>query len=440
MAGTKRTLKEAGVASGSKKAGAARLVILVMFSIAFTSAAGGQSTPREHGGFAQDYREFKTTYETEMRRQGIAGSSFYLVRDNRVIAREFYGLADAERVRPVDEDTIYHWASITKTFTGIAIMQLRDRGLLKLDDPVVKYLPELRAAHNPYGDMGDITIRHLMTHSAGFRNPTWTWRDEGKDWQPFEPERWEQLVAMMPYTEVLFKPGSRFSYSNPGVIYLGRIIELLTREDYEVYIDKNIFKPLEMYRSYFDATPYHLLRYRSHSYYVRDGRRTQARFDFDTGITVSNGGLNATLPDMVRYVNFLLGDPERQAAYDGVLKRSSLEEMWQPRLVAAGDFTQGWMSERTAVGLSFFIDDIAGLRYVGHNGDQNGFKSYLSLCPATRTASLLVFNTETRPTVNGPANLLAPESKIAQSVLKLFQAAARARQAPRSGASHADGN
>jgi hypothetical protein len=95
--------------------------------------------------------------------------------------------------------------------------------------------------------------------------------------------------------------------------------------------------------------------------------------------------------------------------------------MWRPQMVAAGDFTQGWMREDTAVGLSFFVDDIGGRRYVGHNGDQNGFKAYMSLCPATRTASLLAFNTETRPTVTGPENLLAPESKIARSVLRLFQ-------------------
>ena len=399
-----------------------RLLCVALCLLCLTPAAGGQTVSRQTGGFARALQEFKMNYEAELRRSGIVGSSFYLVRDNRVIARELYGLADAERRRPVDEETIYHWASITKTFTGIAIMQLRDRGRLKLDDPVVKYLPELRAVHNPFGDMSEITIRQLMSHSAGFRNPTWTWRDDDKNWQPFEPRRWEQLVAMMPYTEVLFRPGSRFSYSNPGVIYLGRIIELLSGDDYEVYIDKNIFKPLEMHRSYFDQTPYHLLKDRSHSYYVRDGKRTEARFDADTGITVSNGGLNSPLPDMVRYVNFLVGDTARQAVYDGVLKRSSLEEMWQPQLPTNGDFTQGWMREQTAVGLSFFLDDIDGRRYVGHNGDQNGFKAYLSLCPATRTASILVFNTETRPTTNGPDNLRATESKLALSVLKLFRA------------------
>ena len=401
-----------------KNSKALRYLILAVSFIATMNAALAQSIPVN---FERAYREFRANYESELRKHGIVGSSFFFIHDNRVLARELYGLAHVELSRPVSEDTIYHWASITKTFTGIAILQLRDRGLLKLEDPVVKYLPELKAVHNPHGDMGEITIKHLLTHSAGFRNPTWTWRDDDKDWQPFEPQRWEQLVAMMPYTEVLFKPGSRYSYSNPGVIYLGRIIELLSRDDYAVYIDKNILKPLEMYRSYFDATPYHLLKFRSHSYYVMDGKRVPGRFDADTGITVSNSGLNAPLPDMVKYVNFLLGDPKQQAVYDEVLKRSSLEEMWQPQLIAANDFTQGWMNENTAVGLSFFIDDIEGRRYVGHNGDQNGFKSFLSFCPGARTASLLVFNTQIKPTTNSPRNLLSPESKIARTVLKLFQ-------------------
>jgi hypothetical protein len=123
---------------------------------------------------------------------------------------------------------------------------------------------------------------------------------------------------------------------------------------------------------------------------------------------------------MVKYVNFLLGDAKKQAVYDGVLKRSSLEEMWRPQLVA-GDFTQGGMTNKTAIGLAFFIDEIEGQQYVGHTGDQNGFKSFLSFCPGTRAASLLVFNTEIQPTTNNPRNLSFPESKIARSAQKLLQ-------------------
>lgn len=349
--------------------------------------------------FAQVRREFKTFYDQSMRKHGIVGSSFMLIQDGQVIAQEFFGLANQEKQQPVDENTIYHWASITKTFTGVAIMQLRDRGLLKLDDPIIKYLPELREVHNPFGDMSQITIKHLMSHSAGFRAPTWPWGGD-KDWHPHEPQHWSQLVAMMPYTEISFKPGSKFSYSNPGIIFLGRVIELLTKDDYEVYIDKNIFKPLEMYRSYFDTTPQHLLKHRSHSYYLKEGKLTPGRFDVDTGITVSNGGLNAPLPDMVKYVSFLAGDVRRQAIYDQVLKRASLEEMFQSQInIEPSAIVQPeGQNRKDAMGLMFFIEDNFGQRFIGHSGSQNGFISHFYLRPDTRTAYVIAFNTHAMPT------------------------------------------
>jgi CubicO group peptidase (beta-lactamase class C family) len=256
---------------------------------------------------------------------------------------------------------------------------------------VTKYLPELRAVHNPYGSTDEITIRHLMTHSAGFRNPTWPW-DKGEPWEPFEPTEYSQLVAMLPYTEILFKPGSKFSYSNPAVIFLGKIIEKLSGDDYEVYIDKNILKPLEMYRTYFDATPYHLLKYRSASYYIENGKRTEGRFDANTGITVSNSGLNSPLPDMIKYLNFLVGDPKKQDVYDGILKRSSLEEMWQPQIKTEVD-ANGNRGFTTDVGLIFFLNRTASGTLLGHGGDQNGFISYIDFDPKRRAASILVFNT-----------------------------------------------
>ncbi len=375
----------------------ARVAVFLLSAISITSPniADSQS-PRN---FAQVRRDFKLFYDQSMRKHGIVGSSFMLVQDGQVIAQEFFGLANQEKQQPVDENTIYHWASITKTFTGIAIMQLRDRGLLKLDDPIVKYLPELKAVHNPHGDMSQITIKHLMSHTSGFRGPTWPWGGD-KDWQPHEPTEWSQLVAMMPYTEILFKPGSKFSYSNPGIIFLGRVIELLTGDDYEVYIDKNIFKPLEMYRSYFDATPYHLLRYRSHSYYLKEGKLTPGRFDVDTGITVSNGGLNAPLTDMVRYINFLMGDLKRQAIYDQVLKRLSLEEMFQPQIsIEPSAITQPeGQNRKDAMGLTFFIEDNFGQHFIGHSGGQNGFISHFYLRPDTHTAYIVAFNTHATPT------------------------------------------
>jgi CubicO group peptidase (beta-lactamase class C family) len=352
----------------------------------------------------QKFTRFRETFRKELAAAGIVGGSVVFIKDGKTLLEDHVGSANLEKKQPVNADTIYHWASNTKPFTGIAIMQLRDRGLLKLDDPVTKYLPELRDVHNRFGSMDEITIRHLMTHSAGFRGSTWPW-DAGKEWEPFEPTDYSQLVAMFPFTEILFKPGSKFSYSNPGIIFLGRIIEKLTGDDYEVYVDKNILKPLGMHRSYFDATPYHLLPHRSHSYYIRDGKRTEARFDVNTGITVSNSGLNSPISDMVKYLNFLVGTgsgsdrpPVRTASgsdwvpYDTILKRSSLEEMWRPQLPTTID-ANGNTGFTTDIGLIFFLNRRNDRTFLGHGGDQNGFISYIDFEPATRQASIVVFNT-----------------------------------------------
>ena len=196
-----------------------------------------------------------------VRAVGIVGSSLLLVENGHVTHRNAVGYQDLATRRRVDDETIYHWASVTKTLTGLAILQLRDRGRLSLDDPAVKYVPELREIHNPYGDVAQVTVRSLMSHSSGLRAATWPWGGD-QPWQPFEPTRWDQFVAMLPYTDLRFQPGTRYSYSNPGVIVLGRIIELLSGDDYEVYVAKNIFMPLGMNRSFFDRAPYHLLEHR----------------------------------------------------------------------------------------------------------------------------------------------------------------------------------
>ena len=349
--------------------------------------AGGPAAPSAWDTFTAFYHRLIAEHR-------IVGSSVIVVHDNHVVERAVVGLQDRDGGIAVDEDTIFHWASITKTFTGIAIMQLRDRGLLALDDPIDRYVPEIRAIHNPFGGATQITIRHLMTHSAGLRGGTWPWGGD-EAWHPFEPPGWDQLVAMLPYTDVRFEPGSRYSYSNPGIIFLGTTIERLAEEPYETYIDKHILKPLEMYRTYFDTSPPHLLAHRSHSYQHGATGVEEARFDFNSGVTVSNGGLNAPMTDMVRYVNFLVGEPARASAHAMVLKRESLEEMFAPAIGR----TATNPDERS--GLIFFLERLEGRNLVGHTGSQNGFYSNLWFDPVARTASLVVANTPATTPDNG---------------------------------------
>jgi len=321
---------------------------------------------------------------------GIVGATLALVRHGAIIAVDYHGQADRASSRRVDERTIYHWASITKTFTGVALMQLRDRGLLDLDDPAVEYVPELRQVHAPFGPIEDVTLRHLLAHTSGFRDPTWPW-DEGEAWQPFEPTEWSQLVAMMPYTRLQFPPGSRYGYSNPGVIFVGRTLERVTGDVYEAYVDKNLLDALEMESAYFDGTPWRLLPDRSNSYRVVDREPVARGLDFNTGITVSNGGLNATVTDMAKWIGFLSGSGagERSATYDAVLARSTLEEMWEAVAPVEDHPTLG----PVRVGLSFFLYDGGGRRVVGHTGSQHSFRSFILVDPASGLGLIGAWNT-----------------------------------------------
>jgi CubicO group peptidase (beta-lactamase class C family) len=355
----------------------AAATILTVMLAPFISPAAAQVP----AGFDPAWKSVSEAFRDRVTGEGIVGASLAFVVGGEIVAAEYVGLADRATRRAVDERTIYHWASITKTFTAIALMQLRDRGLVSLDDPVTRYVPEIRGAHNPFGSMDDITLRHLLTHTAGFRAATWPWG--GEPWHPHEPTEWSQLVAMMPYTDVAFEPGSKFSYSNPGIVFIGRVIETVTGEPYEAYVEKNILRPLGMSTAYFDRTPYHLLPWRSNSYFSGPEGLRENGLDFDTGVTVMNGGLNASVPDMARYLGFLVG-----ASGVDVLSRASLEEMWR-EAVPAG--TEAGLAQ--GMGLGFFLLHDGARTFVGHTGSQMGFISFIHVDPETGTGAIGNFNT-----------------------------------------------
>src|SRR5580692_4821937 len=314
------------------------------------------------GGGAQ-IEAFHAKFESALTQHGVVGGGFAFVHGAAEATQYFFGEARNGTHQRVDAETTYNWASITKTMTAIAILQLRDRGRLSLDDAALRYVPELRQVHSDYGSIDSITIRHLLTHSGGFRNPTWPWDCDDAtncDWQPFEPTKWAQVAAMLPYTHIAFAPGSRWSYSNLGYVFLGQIIERLSGDDFEVYIDKNILKPLGMTASYFDRAPYFLESHVSGSYLRAGDKLTPEPFNFDTGITTSNSGLKAPIPDMVKYLRFLIGDPSNPL-YELVLKRSSLEEAWTGVLPVAEPgqastaYTAGPHGTQPKTGLGFFV-------------------------------------------------------------------------------------
>ena len=335
--------------------------------------------------FAAAAAEVAATFRRECEAAGVVGAGLAIVRGGELAAFAGHGLADRAGGRAVDLDTNFHWASCTKTFTAIAVMQLRDRGKLGLDQPIVELVPELRDVHNPFGPNTAITVRHLLQHAGGFRAATWPWGGD-LDWHPHEPTQWSQLVAMLPYTSVQFEPGSKFAYSNPGIVFLGRAIERVTGEEYEVHMEKNVLRPLGMARAYFDRSPWHLQRFRSHSYEGAGAAAKDLGPDFDTGVTVSNGGLNASLADMAKYLSFLLGAAPAGSDASDVLAPASLAAMWQPALPTNAAGTEH-------IGLGFFVQEHGGTRFPTHTGSQRAFVSFFYVHPASGTGACAAFNT-----------------------------------------------
>jgi CubicO group peptidase (beta-lactamase class C family) len=334
-------------------------------------------------------------FDSYVATDSIVGAATLVMKDGHVLAHHESGFGDRALGQRVDTNTIFHWGSITKSLTAISVMQMVQRDRLSLDSRATDFIPELRRVHSAYGSMDSITVRMLLSHSSGLQGGTWPWT-RGRPWEPFEPTTWEQLVAMMPYQELAFKPGARYSYSNPGFIYLGRIVEQLTGDPWEAYVQKNIFTPLGLTRSYFNSTPYHLAQYRSNNYYLAKdsagatGVKPNGR-DFNPGITIPNGGWNAPLGDLATYVAFLTnashGDGATQRTYDTVLPHATFERMWEPRYVTGTDSTGEWM------GLSFFVNTKGGATIVGHTGSQAGFRAYFYWNPATKVAVIAAFNT-----------------------------------------------
>ncbi len=380
------------------------------------TAGAGHSAVR---GFPAAWAKAVANFRTDLASQAVVGGSLNFVHDGEVLGAEHYGFADLDIGRKVDADTIYHWASITKTFTAIAFMQLRDRGLVSLDDPLVKYIPAVRAVHDPYGTIDQITMRQLLTHSSGFRDATFPWAD-GKPWEPLEPHDWSILEAMMPYTEIEFAPGSKYSYSNPGLSMVGRVVELVSGQHIDSFIDKNIFKPLDMRRSYFDLTPNFLLKDRSNNYFTDGGKPVANGLEVDTGLTLGNGGLNAPLTDFVKYTNFLLGIRDN-GNYADVLSRKTLAEMWVPR------YPTDYVAEpdvREQMAMPFFVIDYGPpdktIRYIGHTGSQVGFLSFFYIHPETRSAVIWVINS--RPHENFRPMVYAERHKIFDTLFPVFEA------------------
>ena len=253
----------------------------------------------------------------------VPGAAWGIVIDGRLAHSGVAGVREVATSAPVNADTVFRIASMTKSFTAMAILKLRDEGKLSLDDLAERYVPELKGLRYPTTDSPRITVRHLLTHSEGFPedNP---WGDQ----QLAESE--EEFSRMMrggiPFSNA---PGIAYEYSNYGFAILGRIVSRVSGQAYDQYISQAILEPLGM-----TSTTLHPSKVPANRLavgYRWEDERWKEEPALPHGSFGAMGGLLTSVPDLSRYVGALLDAwPPRDGAETGPIRRASLREMQQP--------------------------------------------------------------------------------------------------------------
>jgi CubicO group peptidase (beta-lactamase class C family) len=336
----------------------------------------------------------------------IPGVSVGIVRDQDLIWNNGYGYSNFETKRPADADTLYSICSISKLFTSIGIMQLRDANKLTLRDSVGDHLEwfDITQAHD---DSGPITIESLLTHSSGLPResdfPYWG----GPDF-PF-PTR-QQMIEKLKTQRTLYPAQRHYQYSNLALSLAGEIVKERSGQEYQAYIEANILDPLGLS----STRTYYPEKMRGDELAIgytglgRSGTREPVNPFFTRGITPA-AGFTSSVNDLARFASWQFRLLEEGG--EGVLHANTLREMHRVHWI---DDDKGWM-----FGLGFEIWRVGEITVVGHGGGCPGYITNFLMTPKKKIAIVALTNAS-----DGRAK------HVAQNMLKTISAALKKAETP----------
>lgn len=318
----------------SKNLGLVCILILSIFLFTFPTSGSSQTL--------QDKVE---EYIGAWVKMGRFSGSVLIAKSGEVLFSKGYGMANHEHDIPNTPQTKFRLGSVTKQFTAAAIMQLQEEGRLNVDDTLDKYIPDY-----PSGDR--ITIHHLLTHTSGIVNVTSL--PEFRQYLLF-PTTVEKTILLFKDKPLEFDPGEKFKYCNSGYLLLGYIIEKVSGQSYEDYLEEHIFRPLNMVHSGYDH-PSTVLKHRASGYNVTKEGLINGPYN-DMSAPHAGGALYSTVEDMFLW--------DQALCTEKILKKSSLDKMFTP---FKGNYGYGWR-----------IDMIFGHKRVHHGGSiVGGFQSHIA--------------------------------------------------------------
>jgi CubicO group peptidase (beta-lactamase class C family) len=319
--------------------------------------------------------------EKVCREERVPGLAVAVVEDGKLAYSRGFGLIKwGDATRPVTPETLFHMASVTKPFVATAVMQLMEQGKLQLDAPVTRYLPYFRL-DDPRNE--SITVRHILTHTSGMPDVD----DYHWDNPEYDDGSLERYVRSLGNQKLRWNPGTKFAYSNMAYEALGDLVSKVSGQSFEEFVQSSILEPLGMNSSTLllkKADPSRLAEGHTRA---KDGSVEHIKhYPYNRAHTPSSN-LHSCASDIARWMIANLNGGE----LDGrrILKHSSHASMWKPEAETGKAGSQ--------VGLSWFLDESKGNRLVSHAGGDDGFLTYLCMCPARSLGFAIMINCDHGP-------------------------------------------
>lgn len=296
----------------------------------------------------------------EMEIKGIPSIGIVLVDDQQIVWSKGFGFADEAKTHMADANTVYRVGSVSKPVTALVLMMLMEMGLVDLDAPVQKYLPELRPT-NPYEKQ--YTVRQLLAHRSGLvrESPVGNYFDDSG-------ASLKDMVLSLNKTELVYEPGSKSSYSNAGLATVGYLMEKITDTPFDQLMTKRLLKPLQMDNSSYKQTKRIHEKMPAALMWTYDGREFPAP-TFQLAMAPA-GELHSSPNDMGKLLKFLFAHGKSDQAR--LLKKQSIQDMWVPRFAKKGE---------ADFGIGFHVSKFSKYKSVRHGGAIYGFSTEFIALP-----------------------------------------------------------
>ena len=356
-----------------------RALLVLVSVLVVPSLAWGQAAPAPPPAVADRIRLLDAWVESQLAYRGQPGVAVGIVHDQALVWAKGFGFADRERGVPATPDTLFRIASITKTFTATAVMQLRDEGKLLLDDPVTKHLPLLAVRPREAGG-GPITIRHLLTHLSGLPREA-----DAPYWMSDRFPTREELLRQLPDQEQQFNAETRWKYSNLAVALAGEIVAVVSGEPWERYVRRRILEPLGMSATLTDA-PEGPVADLAVAYGRRlpDLSRPARQAGVRTVALAPAAGMASNVRDLAKYVALQFrGGPAGGAQ---VLSGASLREMQRVHWLQPD-----WQGGQ---GIGFAVRRAGERTLVGHGGWLPGMRSQITFDVRDKVGVVVLTNAD----------------------------------------------